>query len=421
MCNAFEKALFSFCNRPTVKISRVFFAIIRGVRSLIRSLILLLAAIAFPGYSQNGQKQANQNQASQTQDGQGQSEQKPDDQNRARHAAIQHAFDFLHRTATNPVAFAGHGGDLMWAFYTIGHTSSDPELRASALRLARQAAAKWRKAHRHLPADANADTIGDLVATAYVADLLGFPNPAYKEGLRRAARKFTMKDYLGFDAVHGPLPSKQDLRVRLWHDALLTTRFGDAYGITLGTHYQDVAKWLPCMRPYATSDETLEFDLFYAVTHYIYMVNWYNSQRVDPALLPDEVAFIKRILAKSITEEGDDPEMAGEALDTLKAFGLESDPLVQKGIEYLLESQLPTGEWLSEEDRDLYTAYHSAWTGIDGLRDYRYRGTVTSLPPMVQVCQASSDCPASSGSTSNGPAGPNCAAPDLSPPDGPSK
>jgi hypothetical protein len=31
-------------------------------------------------------------------------------------------------------------------------------------------------------------------------------------------------------------------------------------------------------------------------------------------------------------------------------------------------------------DGNVYSAYHSAWTSIDGLRDYHYRGAVTELP-----------------------------------------
>jgi hypothetical protein len=363
------------------------------VRPLLRGLLLLsLTAVTPLGYSQEGR-----NQDSQTQSSQPQAQQVPDIQTSDhpipnRRTAIRRALEFLHRTANNPVAFAGHGGDLMWCFYTIAHTSSDPQLRLSALRMAYEAATKWRKANRHVPKDAAPDTIGDLVGTAYIADRLGFPDPLYKAELRRAAQRYTVMDYLGFDAVHGPLPKDRDLGVKLWHDALITTRFGDAYGITLGAHYEDVAKWLPRMRPYTTDDDSLEFDLFYAVTHFIYTLNWYNSKQIATALLPDEVAFIKHMLAKSMTDDDEDLEMIGECLDTLKAFGMESDPLVQKGIAYLLENQLPTGEWVSEEDRTLYTAYHSAWTGIDGLRDYRYRGKVTSLPAMVPDCPAGPAC-----------------------------
>jgi hypothetical protein len=66
-------------------------------------------------------------------------------------------------------------------------------------------------------------------------------------------------------------------------------------------------------------------------------------------------------------------------LDSLKAAGFENDPQVKKGIDYLITSQLADGAWV-EEDGDTYSAYHSAWTGIDGLRDYRFHGMVKKLP-----------------------------------------
>ena len=86
----------------------------------------------------------------------------------------------------------------------------------------------------------------------------------------------------------------------------------------------------------------------------------------------------------------DDPEMVGEALDTLKAAGFENDPEVQKGMQYLIKNQRPDGAWAGNQD-DVYTEYHSAWTGIDGLRDYRFHGQVTKLPRMGAVqCGAAS-------------------------------
>lgn len=309
-----------------------------------------------------------------------------------RQAAIQRALNFLQTTASNDTAFADYGDDFMWCFYTIAHTARDPKLRVAAARMARVAALKWRKAHAHVPANADADTIASLVGAAYTADLLGAPDPRFKAELRRAALRFGARDYLGFDAVHEPPPPDDPHRYKLWHEALITTLFGDAYGIYLGAHYADVVQWLPRLRPYQTNNDSLEFDMFYAVTHLVYTLDGYNSRRIDPALLPEEVAFLKRKLAKSIEE--DDPEMVGEALDCLKAFGLDSDPLVRQGTEYLLANQLPSGEWVSAEDRDVYTAYHSAWTGLDGLRDYRFLGTVRNLPRLVPGCAHPPHCAA---------------------------
>jgi hypothetical protein len=141
-----------------------------------------------------------------------------------------------------------------------------------------------------------------------------------------------------------------------------------------------VVRWLPRLRPYTGYDGDTEFDIFYSVTHVIYTLNRYHERRVAASLLPQEFRFIRRKLAEAMVSN--DPEMVGEALDCLKAAGLERDPQVAKGIEYLVLTQRPDGTW-GDDDDDVYTAYHAAWTAIDGLRDYNFHGWVTRLPGTI--------------------------------------
>jgi hypothetical protein len=270
-----------------------------------------------------------------------------------------------------------YGSDLLWCFYTISHTSRDRGLSASAARAGRELARRWRASHQHVPPDADADEIYTVVMGAYAADLLGVPLPRLKPELRAAAARFSANDFLGFDAQRQPPSPDDPMRYDTWLDALIRTYFGDAYGVLLGAHYSDVIKWLPRFRPFDGHDEDIEFDAFYAVTHVIYTLNGYNERRVSPSILPAEVAFLRRKLDLAIAD--DDPQMVGEALDSLKAAGFENDRQVKKGMDYLVAAQLDDGAWVEPED-DVYTAYHSAWTGIDGLRDYRYGGTVRKLP-----------------------------------------
>lgn len=294
-----------------------------------------------------------------------------------RHAAIEHALTFLHTTASDDANVAKYGADLLWCFYTISHTSRDRKLSKSAADMGRELARRWRKSHQHVPPDVTAHEIYLMVSGAYSADLLGVPDPRLKAELRKAARRFNTRDYLGFDAPREPPSPDDPNRYDTWTGALITTYFGDAYGVRLGARYRDVVKWLPRFRPFDGHDEDMEFDAFYAVTHVVYTLNRYHEHRIAPSLLPEELRFIRLKLDKAIADE--DPEMVGEALDCLKAAGFENDPLVSKGMEYLVSSQLADGAWAEEED-DVYTAYHSAWTGIDGLRDYHFHGTVKKLP-----------------------------------------
>lgn len=294
-----------------------------------------------------------------------------------RHAAIDRALDFLYKTAQDDANFSRYGADLLWCFYTIAHTASDPHLSESAGRMGRDLALRWRKSHRHVPADANADGIYQLVAGAYSADRLGFPDRRYKAELRKAAAKFNAQDYLGFDPEQGPPRLDNPDRYDQWYGALIVTFFGDAYGIRLGAHYRDVLQWLPRLRPYEGHDEDMEFDIFYAITHVIYTLDRYHERRISSSLLPDELAFLRRKLKEAIDDEN--PEMVSEALDCLKATGFENDPQVDEGLQFLVSTQRPDGSWAGGPD-DIYTEYHSAWAGIDGLRDYHFHGRVKTLP-----------------------------------------
>jgi hypothetical protein len=294
-----------------------------------------------------------------------------------RRAAVNRALTFIYTTASDDGNLAKFGGDMLWCFYTISHTSRNAELRASAARMGREVAGRWHNTHQHVPANASAHEIYLLVAGAYAADLLGLPDSQLKEELRRAAPKFAAKDFLGFDAAHEPPRPDDPNRYDVFSGALITAYFGDAYGIQLGARYRDVVKWLPNMRAYEGHDESTEFDVFYAITHLIYTLNHYHEHRLAASVFPGEIAFLRRKLKEAVAE--DDPEMIGEALDCLKAVGFEHDPQVVDGMAYLVSAQRPDGTWAGDRD-DLYTEYHSAWTSIDALRDYRFRGRTKKLP-----------------------------------------
>jgi len=294
-----------------------------------------------------------------------------------RHAAIDRALAFLYTTASEDKVFESQGSDLLWCFYTISHTARDRQLRETAGRMGRELAVRWRTAHNHVPENAKTPEIYDLVLGAYAAERLGLPDPGFKTELRAAAGRFSAIDFLGFDAPnHGPAlddPQRYDK----YSGALIKTFFGDAYGVPLGASYADVLQWLPQLRPYDGHDEDMEFDIFYAITHVIYTLDAYHEHRIAASLLPQEIQFLRQRLEMAIDDE--DPEQVGEAIDCLKAAGYGKDAQVKKGMEYLVSSQRPDGAWAGDHD-DVYTQYHSAWTGIDGLREYRFHGKVKRLP-----------------------------------------
>jgi hypothetical protein len=64
----------------------------------------------------------------------------------------------------------------------------------------------------------------------------------------------------------------------------------------------------------------------------------------------------------------------GEFLDTLRAFGMtDRDPEIQQGVQFLLSTQNPDGSWGDPRGKDIYNRYHSTWTAVDGLLDYRFK------------------------------------------------
>lgn len=300
-------------------------------------------------------------------------------------AAIRHALDFVYRSASVPANFRADGDDYVWCLFTIANTAADPALARAARTMARERARAWRRAHRTVPPAASADEIADTVSGALAADRLGIRDDGFKAQLRAAARRFTAMDYLRFDPLTEPPPSnvpacdgcaESASRYDIFTSALVVTYFGDAYGIRLGASYRDVLRWLPRMRPYPTSNA--EFgDAFFAVSHVVYTLNGYGAKRIAPRLLPAEVALLRRGLAAGIAAR--DAETVGEGLDTLAAFGVRRDDrLIRRGIAFLIASQRPDGTW--GDSRDSYTRYHSAWTGIDGLRTYRFASELRHLP-----------------------------------------
>jgi hypothetical protein len=335
-----------------------------------------------------------------------------------RHDAMMRALAYIDRSARVPGNFSEHGSDYVYCFYSIAATARDPELQAAARRSGIKSAARWAQAYETIPENADADEIADLVFGWLAASKLGQNDARIKPELARAASRFGAIDYLLFDPTKEPPPGDipdmcrhdstrnprgavncrkcgRPLKIRskydIWIDALITTYTGDRYGVRLGASYRDVLRWMPKMRPYLDSNQTshrLFIDTVYSLTHVVYTLNDYGRYLLPRDLLPDEFSYLKRNLSDAIAL--DDPETMGEFLDSLKSFGLPtSDATIRTGISYLLDHQRADGTWTSATD--VYTLYHSAWTGIDGLKDCRWRGEGLSFPelrPLLEQLRA---------------------------------
>jgi hypothetical protein len=329
--------------------------------------------------------------------------------------AVRAGVEFMYRVACDEESFEAYGHDLLFCFYTIASNSKDVSLRRMARRMGRERARVWRSEHTSVPEEINANNLCDLIWGSDAADRLGVRDSHLKSQIRRAMKNFTAEDFYRFDPAKEPPPDDipdicecgmangrgrktcrrcQEPLVMLgrygaWIDTLIMTYLGERYGVRAGTSFRDAIKWLPVMRPYRGVENGRNPDYYwtvYAVTHVVYTLNHYNIYQLSPGWLPDEFEFLKTNLEESIRRK--DPEMTGEFLDTLRAFGLADDhPLIRKGTRYVLSKQNADGGWGKMNEKDLYLRYHPAFTAINGLRDIAWRGTHLSFPKLKPLIE----------------------------------
>lgn len=316
--------------------------------------------------------------------------------------SIKRGLDFIYRVAGTSEGFDSYGSLLVCCFALVGATSRDASLRQLARSRAQTFARRWHRAHPLLPSDASADLFRNFIFVRYALSRLGLRDVALNAQLRVTAKRFSAQDLLGFDPVSEPPPSdlsyrcdcgltnlrgrtfcKQcrkrvhiQTRYRVWMEALANTYVGERCGILFGARYADVLKWLPSMRPYpagAGEDDEEVRDALFAVTHLVYTLNDYNTYRLSTRWLPQEFAYLKANVEAACVNH--DPELLGELLDSLKAFGLRaSHPLIMRATEYLLANQNEDGSWGDTDEEDIRTRCHTTWTATDGLRAHAWRG-----------------------------------------------
>ena len=292
-----------------------------------------------------------------------------------RKEAVLRGMQFIYRNSLEGDNFEDWGGDYLWCFHCVAATSADSELGALARQMGTTLALKWQGEQRTLPELADPGEVGYYVSMIDVSSRLGVGSPGLWEHVRQGSRRFTARDYLGFDPLREAPSDGERSRYDTWCDALVLTYTGDGCGIPMGASHADVLRWLPAMRPYGGARDASDAgfrDMVYAITHLVYTLNDYNRYRMSPQWLPEEFEFLRENLKVPLA--AGDAELLGEFLDCLRAFGLpESDSLVRSGVEYLLHSQNEDGSWGDVNESEAQTRYHTAWTAIDALRPYSWR------------------------------------------------
>lgn len=321
--------------------------------------------------------------------------------------AIERGLTFIYRLGQKQKCFANYGSFLVCCFALLAATSRNPKLRLLGRERAKEFLERWSLLHPFLPADAGSDLLFEFILIHYARRRLGLRDTASATAIKRAVHNFSASDLLGFDPVKEPPPNdlpyrcdctfqntrgrkvckqckcrlRMRSRYRVWMEALANTYVAERSGMLFGAGYADVLKWMPAMRPYPTDedDEELLRDAIYAVTHVVYTLNDYGTYRLSHRWLPREFAFLKANVKSACTRK--DPEILGELLDSLQAFGLTvTHPLIEHGTKYLLAEQNKDGSWGDTSEKNIRTRCHTTWTAIDGLRAYSWRGERLSRP-----------------------------------------
>ena len=337
-----------------------------------------------------------------------------------RDTSIKRGLDFIYRVANTAGGFDSYGSLLICCFALVGATSRNVRLRQLGRARAQKLAHRWRRLHPHLPKGAGPDLIPKFLLVRYALSRIGLRHDALNAEIRTAVKRFSAEDLLGFNPASEPpasdLPHRCDCglqtqrgrtfckqcrkrleiysRYRIWMGALASTYISDRCGIVFGAGYPDVLGWLPAMRPYPVgTDEDIELvrDAVYAVTHVVYTLNDFGTYRLRPGWLPQEFEFLKKNVTAAC--ERRDPELLGELLDSLKAFGLrDSHPLIIRGTKYLLAAQNEDGSWGDPDEENIRRRCHTTWTAIDGLRNYAWRAERVSRPELKTMLKQWARC-----------------------------
>jgi hypothetical protein len=289
-----------------------------------------------------------------------------------RERAIERGIDALGEIARDPRYSAEYGTDLLWCLYSFSEVARDAGVREKTGEMAHELAAQWMKSHASLPENAGPDDLVDYATGIYAAAHLGFQTGAIRKQMKKRAAEIPVTKYYGFDPRYEPPPEGAN-RYDVWCDALITAQAGEIAGVKLGAAFAEVIRWLPRMRPYPDPKKDPRFyPVLYSITHAIYTINNYSVYAVERECLRPEFDYLRANVQEAI--ERNDPETMGEFLDTLRAFGMtDRDPEIRRGVAFLLATQNEDGTWGNPKDPDVYNRYHSTWTALDGLIEYRFK------------------------------------------------
>lgn len=287
--------------------------------------------------------------------------------------AVRRGLEAIVVESAKPASFAELPADFLFCFHVLSTNCADPVVSKRAQQAGRAAARAWQKSqpvNRSAIKALSPGALYQLADTSYAASCLGVDQRGRLELLKQAARAIPPQRFFGFDPIAGDPRTVPGNLYDTFCDALITAFVSEHY-VPFGASLAQITRWAPLLRPYRWEGEEEFIAVSYAITHLVYVLNGYGAAQLDPAWLPAEHQFLLAHFAR--VRASQDVETLSEYMDCLRTFGHSlEEPILSEAAAFLLRSQNPDGSWGQSSETDPYVRFHSTWTALGALMDYRW-------------------------------------------------
>lgn len=285
----------------------------------------------------------------------------------ARRASYVKAYNWMVKDSKKPERMAEYGSDFLQFFYEIKSSAADKDLRERAakdgLDQAKRCLAYFKKKK-------------DLVLVEEVTEAIAFLALAREFGVKKEAAFLYSKvnvamKTMSFRALFNIRKGERSDDPEDLCDAVIAFHFARRAGLQEGAGL----KWaMGQARAYKYNNKIDDEDVLLAqdnlVTHVIYVMSDYGRVTLKASNYKAELAYMRDAFKRVYKEE--DVEGVAEFIDSSRILGIkDSDPMIKKGLAWLLSVQKADGSF---GDGDEYDIYHSTWTALNALRPFRFQG-----------------------------------------------
>ncbi|MDF1661394.1 MAG: hypothetical protein P1V97_06460 [Planctomycetota bacterium] len=285
----------------------------------------------------------------------------------ARRGSYVKAYDWMVKDSKDPERMVEYGSDFLQFFYEIKSSAGDKELRERAakdgLNQAKRCLAYFKKKK-------------DLTLVEEVTEAIAFLALAREFGVKKEASFLYSKVNLAmktmsFRALFNLSKGERSNDAEDLCDAVIAFHFARRAGLQEGKGL----KWaMSQARAYKYDAKATDEDFLLAqdnlVTHVIYVMSDYGRVTLKASNYKAELAYMRAAFKRVYRDE--DVEGVAEFIDSSRILGIkDSDPMIRKGLRWLMTVQKADGSF---GEGDEYDVYHSTWTALNALRPFRFQG-----------------------------------------------